>query len=58
MGFAAAVGEALSDAGIITGLVVTLVGVLTAQATQMAVIKGEANDSSAFPGGKWPSATV
>ncbi|WP_406495043.1 hypothetical protein OG936_14360 [Streptomyces sp. NBC_00846] len=58
-GLLAAVGEAVSDAGIITGLVVALVGVLTAQAGQMAVAKGEANDNSAFPqGGKWPSATV
>ncbi|MFI6652114.1 hypothetical protein ACIBI8_31480 [Streptomyces sp. NPDC050529] len=58
VGFAAAVVEALSDAGIITGLVVTLTGVVTAQAGQIAVAKGEANDNSAFPGGKWPSATV
>ncbi|MFF3261058.1 hypothetical protein [Streptomyces sp. NPDC002932] len=58
VGFAAAVGEALSDAGIITGLVVTLVGVLTAQGGQMAVAKGEANDNSAWRDGKWPSATA
>lgn len=58
VGFAAAVAEALSDAGIITGLVVTLTGVVTAQAGQIAVAKGEANDNSAFPGGKWPAATV
>lgn len=58
VGFLAAVAGALSDAGIITGLVVALVGVLTAQAGQIAVAKGEANDNSAFRGGKWPSATV
>ncbi|MFD4762361.1 hypothetical protein ACFWOJ_26885 [Streptomyces sp. NPDC058439] len=59
VGFLAAVGEALQDSGIIMGLVATLVGVLTAQATQISVAKGEANDNSAFPkGGKWPSAVV
>ncbi|MFG2628893.1 hypothetical protein [Streptomyces sp. NPDC048473] len=58
-GLLAAVGEVLLGAGTTTGLVVTLVGVLTAQATQIAVAKGEANDNSAFPkGGKWPSAVV
>ncbi|MFD4948181.1 hypothetical protein ACFWNT_38130 [Streptomyces sp. NPDC058409] len=57
-GLLAAVGEALLDAGTITGLATTLVGVLTAQAGQVAVAKGEANDNSAFRGGKWPSATV
>lgn len=58
VGFAAAVGEALSDAGIITGLAVALVGLLTAQAGQMAVAKGETNDNSAWDEGKWPSATA
>lgn len=57
-GLLAGVAEAASDAGIITGLVVTLVGVLTAQAAQVAVAKGEANDNSAFPNGKWPVATA
>ncbi|THA70833.1 hypothetical protein E6P78_09160 [Streptomyces sp. A0958] len=58
MGFAAAVVEALTDFGIISGLVVTLAGTVTAQAGQISVAKGEANDNSAFPGGKWPSAIV
>jgi hypothetical protein len=57
-GLLAAVGEALLDAGIITGLMLALVGVLAAQAGQIAVAKGEANDGSAFPGGKWPVATA
>ncbi|MYY06752.1 hypothetical protein [Streptomyces sp. ATexAB-D23] len=57
-GLLAGIGEALSDAGIITGLVVALVGVVTAQAGQMTVAKGEANDNSAFRGGKWPVATA
>ncbi|MDJ0342327.1 hypothetical protein QMK19_21575 [Streptomyces sp. H10-C2] len=57
-GFLGFIGEALSDAGIITGLLVALAGLLTSQLNAITTAKGEANDNSAFPEGKWPIATA
>ncbi|MFG2674621.1 hypothetical protein [Streptomyces sp. NPDC048445] len=57
-GLLGAIGEAAADSAMIFGLVVGVTGVVTAQAAQISVAKGEANDNSAFPGGKWPTATV
>jgi hypothetical protein len=53
-GLALAVGETSLSGGLIAGAVVALIGVLTAQAQQMASLHGEATDDSTFPGGKWP----
>lgn len=58
------VGAALivEEAGVNTGLIIAavsaLVAVLGAQASQMAVLHGEAGDGTAFPGGQWPDATT
>jgi hypothetical protein len=56
----AGAGIIVEEAGVNTGLIIAAVATLTAalgaQAQQMAVIEGEAQDNSAFPGGHWPDA--
>jgi hypothetical protein len=52
----------VEEAGVNTGMIIAAVAglsaVLGAQASQMAVLHGEASDGSAFPGGRWPNATT
>jgi hypothetical protein len=52
-GVGIAVDDTTVSAGLIITAVVTLVGVLTAQAQQMVSLHGQATDNTAFPGGKW-----
>jgi hypothetical protein len=51
----------VEEAGVNTGLIIAAVAALTAllgaQASQMAVLHGEAIDNSVFPGGQWPKST-
>jgi hypothetical protein len=51
----------VEEAGVNTGLVIAAVAALTtvlsAQATQMVVLHGEAVDAGTFPAGQWPNAT-
>jgi uncharacterized protein YukE len=56
-GAALIVEEAGVNSALIAAAVTTLVAALGAQAQQMTVVAGEAQDNSAFPGGKWPSGT-
>jgi uncharacterized protein YukE len=57
-GAALIVEEAAVNTGLIIAAVSALVAVLGAQASQMAVLHGEAIDASAFPAGDWPDATT
>ncbi|SCK25804.1 hypothetical protein H181DRAFT_02012 [Streptomyces sp. WMMB 714] len=57
-GAALIVEEAGVNSALIIAAVTTLVAALGTQAQQMAVVQGEAQDNSAFPGGKWPSGTA
>lgn len=50
-------GEVTVSSGAIIAAVTALVALLGAQASQMGVLHGQAEDSSAFPGGRWPVAT-
>lgn len=54
-GAAIIVEEAGVNSALIIAAVTTLVGALGTQAQQMANVEGEAQDNSAYPGGKWPS---
>ena len=56
-GLAIIVEEAAVTPAMIIATVVSLTALLGAQASQMAVLHGEAIDTSAFPGGKWPDST-
>jgi hypothetical protein len=56
-GLALIVEEAAVNTGMIIAAVAGLTGLLGAQASQMAVLHGEAIDNSAFPGGRWPEST-
>jgi hypothetical protein len=51
----------VEEAGVNTGMIIAAVAALTAllgaQASQIAVLHGEAIDTSTFPGGKWPAST-
>lgn len=57
----AGLGMVVADAGVSTGMIIaavtTLAALLGAQAAQMAVLHGEAENSTGFPGGRWPVAT-
>ncbi|MEU9110425.1 hypothetical protein AB0D04_01190 [Streptomyces sp. NPDC048483] len=57
-GAALIVGETTVSAGLIIAAVTTLAAVLAVQTQQMTVVKGEAGDNSAFPGGHWPEGTA
>jgi hypothetical protein len=52
----------VEEAGVNSALIITAVTALTAalgtQAQQMAVVEGESKDGSAFPEGRWPTATA
>lgn len=54
-------GIVVSEAGITSGMIIaavtTLVALLGIQATQMTTLHSSVNDSTAFPQGRWPSAT-
>lgn len=54
-GAALIVEEASLNTGLIIAAVTTLVGVLSAQASAMVALHGEAVDNSSFPGGHWPN---
>jgi hypothetical protein len=53
-GVALAVGEVSGISALITGAVVTLLGVLTAQSEGIVSLHGQTVDNDAFPGGRWP----
>jgi hypothetical protein len=57
-GLALIVEEAGVNTGMIIAAVVSLTALLGAQASQMAVLHGEAIDNSAFPGCRWPDSTT
>jgi hypothetical protein len=57
-GAAIVLEEAGVNTAIIATAVATLTAFLTAQATTMVNLHGEAVDQSSFPGGKWPSANT
>ena len=56
-GLALIVEEAAVNTGMIIAAVAALTALLGAQASQIAVLHGEAIDTSAFPGGRWPEST-
>jgi hypothetical protein len=56
-GLALIVEEAAVNTGMIIAVVAALTALLGAQASQMAVLHGEAIDTSAFPSGRWPEST-
>ena len=51
------VEEAAVNTGMIIAAVAGLTAVAGAQASQLVVLHGEANDTSTFPSGQWPDAT-
>ncbi|MBT2385237.1 hypothetical protein [Streptomyces sp. ISL-11] len=52
------IGETAVGYAVIGAAVAALTAVLAIQAQNMAVVEGEANDNSTFPGGHWPTATA
>ncbi|KXK62148.1 hypothetical protein AWW66_09930 [Micromonospora rosaria] len=55
-GVALIIGEAGYSTAVIATAIATLTAFLSAQATAMILLRGEAVDSSSFPGGTWPRA--
>lgn len=56
-GLGMVVADAGVSAGMITAAVVSLLTLLGVEASQMVSLHGQAEDDTAFPGGRWPLAT-